>query len=173
MNEPSPITSLKALRDAEAACARCPPYRDATQVFPGGPAGAKPMMVAGQLGGPGGSRGASPTHCGPEDKQTELLEFKKSGEVNPDPLCGCVLRDFEIPPPIAASNSGRPGRPADPEGVALTTFVVQMPYHSAPRARTIAGLSGFFTLEPISRWAELTRRREPLEAMPSSPVRQA
>jgi uracil-DNA glycosylase len=29
------ITSLKALREAEAACTRCPLYHDATQVVPG------------------------------------------------------------------------------------------------------------------------------------------
>jgi hypothetical protein len=117
MNEPSPITSLKALRDAEAACARCPLYRDATQVFPGGQVGAKLMMVGGQLGRPGGSRGASPTHRGPEDKQTELVGLgsskssKNLERLTPSSF-GRVLRDFEIPLPIAASNSRRPGRPA-------------------------------------------------------------
>lgn len=45
------ITSLKALRAAEAACARCPLYRNATQVVPGeGPAGARLMMVGEQPG---------------------------------------------------------------------------------------------------------------------------
>jgi uracil-DNA glycosylase len=43
--------SLEALREAEAACTRCPLYRDATQVVPGeGPAGAKLMMVGEQPG---------------------------------------------------------------------------------------------------------------------------
>ncbi len=51
VNEISPVTSLKALRDAEAACTRCPLYRDATQVVPGeGPVGAKLMMVGEQPG---------------------------------------------------------------------------------------------------------------------------
>jgi uracil-DNA glycosylase len=45
------ITSLKALRTAEAACTRCPLYRNATQVVPGeGPAGARLMMVGEQPG---------------------------------------------------------------------------------------------------------------------------
>ncbi len=51
MNESAPITSLAALREAEAACTRCPLYRDATQVVPGeGPVGAKLMMVGEQPG---------------------------------------------------------------------------------------------------------------------------
>jgi DNA polymerase len=45
------ITSLKALRAAEAACTRCPLYQHATQVVPGeGPARAKVMMVGEQPG---------------------------------------------------------------------------------------------------------------------------
>jgi DNA polymerase len=46
-----PITTLSALREAEAACTRCPLYRDATQVVPGeGPARARLMMVGEQPG---------------------------------------------------------------------------------------------------------------------------
>src|SRR4051812_20365033 len=45
------ITSLKALRAAEAACTRCPLYQNATQVVPGeGPARARLMMVGEQPG---------------------------------------------------------------------------------------------------------------------------
>ena len=45
------ITTLAALREAEAACKRCPLYRDATQVVPGeGPAAAKIMLVGEQPG---------------------------------------------------------------------------------------------------------------------------
>jgi len=45
------IRSLKALRAAEAACTRCPLYRNATQVVPGeGPAKARLMMVGEQPG---------------------------------------------------------------------------------------------------------------------------
>lgn len=45
------ITSHKALRDAEAACTRCPLYRNATQAVPGeGPARAQIMMVGEQPG---------------------------------------------------------------------------------------------------------------------------
>jgi DNA polymerase len=45
------IRSLKALRAAEAACARCPLYRNATQVVPGeGPARSRLMMVGEQPG---------------------------------------------------------------------------------------------------------------------------
>jgi uracil-DNA glycosylase family 4 len=45
------ITSLKALREAEGSCTRCPLYRNATQVVPGeGPVGAKLMMVGEQPG---------------------------------------------------------------------------------------------------------------------------
>jgi len=45
------ITTLAALREAEAACTRCPLYRDATQVVPGeGPARAKIMFVGEQPG---------------------------------------------------------------------------------------------------------------------------
>jgi len=46
-----PPTSLKALRAEEAACTRCPLYRNATQVVPGeGPARAPLMMVGEQPG---------------------------------------------------------------------------------------------------------------------------
>jgi uracil-DNA glycosylase len=45
------ITSLKALRAAEAACTRCPLYKYATQVVPGeGPAQARIMMMGEQPG---------------------------------------------------------------------------------------------------------------------------
>ena len=45
------IRSLSALRDAEAACTRCPLYRNATQVVPGeGPRHAQIMMVGEQPG---------------------------------------------------------------------------------------------------------------------------
>jgi uracil-DNA glycosylase len=45
------ITSLAALREAEAGCTRCPLYRNATQVVPGeGPARAKIMFVGEQPG---------------------------------------------------------------------------------------------------------------------------
>lgn len=45
------IRSLKALRAAEAACTRCPLYKNATQVVPGeGPARARLMMVGEQPG---------------------------------------------------------------------------------------------------------------------------
>lgn len=45
------ITSHKALRLAEAACTRCPLYKNATQVVPGeGPARARIMMVGEQPG---------------------------------------------------------------------------------------------------------------------------
>ena len=45
------IGSLKALRTAEAACTRCPLYKNATQVVPGeGPARARVMMVGEQPG---------------------------------------------------------------------------------------------------------------------------
>jgi uracil-DNA glycosylase len=44
-------TSLNALYEAEAACTRCPLYRDATQMVPDeGPIGAKLMMVGEQPG---------------------------------------------------------------------------------------------------------------------------
>jgi DNA polymerase len=47
----SEVTSLKALRAAEAACARCPLYKDATQAVPGeGPAHAHILMVGEQPG---------------------------------------------------------------------------------------------------------------------------
>ena len=45
-DQPPDIKSLKALREAEAACTRCPLYKPATQVVPGeGPARARVMMV--------------------------------------------------------------------------------------------------------------------------------
>jgi DNA polymerase len=45
------ITSLKALRAAEAVCTRCPLFKNATQVVPGeGPARARIMMVGEQPG---------------------------------------------------------------------------------------------------------------------------
>ncbi|MBV9968565.1 MAG: UdgX family uracil-DNA binding protein [Xanthobacteraceae bacterium] len=45
------VTSLKSLHAAEAACTRCPLFRDATQVVPGeGPVGARLMMVGEQPG---------------------------------------------------------------------------------------------------------------------------
>ena len=45
------IRSLKALREAEADCTRCPLYKFATQVVPGeGPAHARIMMVGEQPG---------------------------------------------------------------------------------------------------------------------------
>ena len=45
------ITSHKALRAAEAACTRCPLYKNATQAVPGeGPARAQIMMVGEQPG---------------------------------------------------------------------------------------------------------------------------
>jgi uracil-DNA glycosylase family protein len=51
VTEPTSIKSLKALRDAEKACTRCPLYKHATQVVPGeGPARARIMMVGEQPG---------------------------------------------------------------------------------------------------------------------------
>jgi uracil-DNA glycosylase len=51
MTEQPAIKSLTALRAAEAACRRCPLYRNATQVVPGeGPARARIMMVGEQPG---------------------------------------------------------------------------------------------------------------------------
>ena len=48
---PPPIRSLRALREAEAACTRCPLYKNATQVVPGeGPARALLMLVGEQPG---------------------------------------------------------------------------------------------------------------------------
>jgi DNA polymerase len=45
------VTSLSALRDAEAACRRCPLYKEATQAVPGeGPRGAPIMLVGEQPG---------------------------------------------------------------------------------------------------------------------------
>jgi uracil-DNA glycosylase len=46
-----PIKSLRRLAEAEAACTRCPLYRDATQAVPGeGPSHAKVMLVGEQPG---------------------------------------------------------------------------------------------------------------------------
>lgn len=46
-----PITSLKALQEAEEKCTRCPLYKYATQIVPGeGPARARIMMVGEQPG---------------------------------------------------------------------------------------------------------------------------
>jgi uracil-DNA glycosylase family protein len=46
-----PIKSLRALAEAEAACKRCPLYRDATQAVPGeGPRQARFMLVGEQPG---------------------------------------------------------------------------------------------------------------------------
>jgi DNA polymerase len=46
-----PVTSLRQLADAEAACRRCPLYRDATQAVPGeGPKHATLMLVGEQPG---------------------------------------------------------------------------------------------------------------------------
>jgi uracil-DNA glycosylase family protein len=51
MTEEALIKSLKALRAAEAACTRCPLYKNATQVVPGeGPARARLMMVGEEPG---------------------------------------------------------------------------------------------------------------------------
>jgi DNA polymerase len=51
MAETTSIKSLKALRDAEQACTRCPLYKQATQVVPGeGPARARMMLVGEQPG---------------------------------------------------------------------------------------------------------------------------
>ena len=45
------ITSLRSLAEAEAACTRCPLYRDATQAVPGeGRLGASVMLVGEQPG---------------------------------------------------------------------------------------------------------------------------
>jgi uracil-DNA glycosylase len=51
MDATTEIKSLSALREAEAACTRCPLYRNATQVVPGeGPKHAKVMLVGEQPG---------------------------------------------------------------------------------------------------------------------------
>ncbi len=51
MDETTDIKSLSALHDAEAACTRCPLYRNATQVISGeGPKQAKIMLVGEQPG---------------------------------------------------------------------------------------------------------------------------
>jgi uracil-DNA glycosylase len=51
MNGPVDIKTLKALAQAEAACTRCPLYRNATQVVPGeGSPRARLMMVGEQPG---------------------------------------------------------------------------------------------------------------------------
>src|SRR5919106_6275043 len=48
---PPSIKTLTQLRDAEAACTRCPLYKDATQVVPGeGPSHARFMLVGEQPG---------------------------------------------------------------------------------------------------------------------------
>ena len=58
MAETTLIKSLKALRDAEQACTRCPLYKQATQVVPGeGPARARIMMVGEQPGDQEDKRG--------------------------------------------------------------------------------------------------------------------
>jgi uracil-DNA glycosylase family protein len=50
LDQPS-IKTLKALREAEEKCTRCPLYKNATQVVPGeGPARARIMMVGEQPG---------------------------------------------------------------------------------------------------------------------------
>ena len=52
MSEGDPsIRSLTALRDAEAACTRCPLYRDATQVVPGEGSLGAPMLLVGEQPG--------------------------------------------------------------------------------------------------------------------------
>ncbi|HXZ46482.1 MAG TPA: UdgX family uracil-DNA binding protein [Pseudolabrys sp.] len=51
MSTAQPIKSLKALRSAEEKCTRCPLYKHATQVVPGGgPARARVMLVGEQPG---------------------------------------------------------------------------------------------------------------------------
>ena len=51
MHDMPDIKSLSALREAEAACTRCPLYRNATQVVPGeGPSHAQVMLVGEQPG---------------------------------------------------------------------------------------------------------------------------
>jgi Uracil DNA glycosylase superfamily len=51
MRHTAAITSLEGLREPEAACTRCPLYRNATQAVPGeGPVGAALMMVGEQPG---------------------------------------------------------------------------------------------------------------------------
>jgi uracil-DNA glycosylase len=48
---PPSIKTLRQLREAEAACTRCPLYKDATQVVPGeGPSHARFMLVGEQPG---------------------------------------------------------------------------------------------------------------------------
>ncbi|MFY9992829.1 MAG: hypothetical protein WAL40_17670 [Rhodoplanes sp.] len=58
MTETMPaITTLDALREAEASCTRCPLFKDATQVVPGeGPAPARLMLVVAFAIGISGSR---------------------------------------------------------------------------------------------------------------------
>ena len=47
----APVTSLRQLAGAEAACTRCPLYRDATQAVPGeGPSHAAFMLIGEQPG---------------------------------------------------------------------------------------------------------------------------
>jgi uracil-DNA glycosylase len=51
MSDQPSIKTLKALREAEEKCTRCPLYKNATQVVPGeGPARARIMMVGEQPG---------------------------------------------------------------------------------------------------------------------------
>jgi uracil-DNA glycosylase len=51
VSDPSAVTSLSTLHEAEASCTRCPLFRDATRVVPGeGPIGAKLMLVGEQPG---------------------------------------------------------------------------------------------------------------------------
>jgi DNA polymerase len=45
------VTSLSALRDAEAACRRCPLYKDATQAVPGEGSRGAPIMLVGEQPG--------------------------------------------------------------------------------------------------------------------------
>jgi len=45
------VTSLKALRQAEDACTRCPLYRDATQAVPGEGRAHAPLMLVGEQPG--------------------------------------------------------------------------------------------------------------------------
>jgi uracil-DNA glycosylase family protein len=52
MDEPLPnIRSLKALREAEAECMRCPLYKFATQVVPGEGRARAPLMLVGEQPG--------------------------------------------------------------------------------------------------------------------------
>jgi DNA polymerase len=52
MSQQAPaVTSLKALRQAEDACTRCPLYRDATQAVPGEGRAHAPLMLVGEQPG--------------------------------------------------------------------------------------------------------------------------